>query len=108
MSRIGKQPIEVPSGVDVKIAPGLVTAKGPKGQLEVRFPPLVDVTQEGNILTVTRSSDARTHKAVHGLARALVANLVKGVSEGFERGLEIQGVGYRAALQGSDLQLQVG
>jgi large subunit ribosomal protein L6 len=108
MSRIGKMPIPVPSGVDVTIEPGRVAAKGPKGQLEVSFPPVVDVVREADVLTVTRSSDARQTRAVHGLARALVANLVKGVSDGFEKALEIQGVGYRAALQGEDIQLQVG
>jgi large subunit ribosomal protein L6 len=108
MSRIGKAPVPVPSGVQIEIQPGLVRAKGGNGELEARFPAVIDVKQEGDELIFTRRSDAREHRAFHGLARALVANLVRGVSEGFERALEIQGVGYRAQLQGSTLVLQVG
>lgn len=108
MSRIGRAPITIPPGVDVRIEPGVVTAKGPLGELQVRFPPVVDVEKSDDVLTVVRHSDARQQKAYHGLARALIANLVKGVSDGFEKVLEIHGVGYRAALQGADLQLQVG
>ena len=108
MSRIGKAPVPVPSGVDIEIAPGLVRAKGSNGTLEAKFPDVISVTQEEGQLVFTRPSDAREHKAFHGLARALVANVVHGVSTGFEKGLEIQGVGYRAALQGSKLVLQVG
>jgi large subunit ribosomal protein L6 len=92
----------------VKIEPGLVTAKGPLGRLEARFPEQIEVAREDDQLVVRRPSDARRDRAFHGLARALVANIVKGVSEGFEKVLEIQGVGYRAVLEGAKLQLQVG
>jgi large subunit ribosomal protein L6 len=108
MSRIGKQPVPVPSGVDIEIQPGLVRAKGGNGTLEAKIPSVIEVKREDDQLVLTRPSDAREHKAFHGLARALVANIVHGVSTGFERGLEIQGVGYRAALQGKTLVLQVG
>jgi large subunit ribosomal protein L6 len=108
MSRIGKAPVPVPSGVEIEIQPGLVRAKGSNGTLEAKFPPVIDVKQEDGQLVLTRSSDAREHRAFHGLARALVANVVRGVSQGFEKSLEIQGVGYRAQLQGSTLVLQVG
>ena len=108
MSRVGKMPVVVPSGVDVQIAAGVVTAKGPLGTLEAKFPEVISVRREDDTLILERSSDSGQHKAFHGLARALVANIVHGVSNGFERALEIQGVGYRAALQGKDLVLQVG
>jgi large subunit ribosomal protein L6 len=108
MSRVGKMPVVVPSGVDVQIAAGIVTAKGPLGTLEAKFPEVISVRREDDSLILERSSDSGQHKAFHGLARALVANVVHGVSSGFERALEIQGVGYRAALQGKDLVLQVG
>ena len=108
MSRIGKAPVPVPSGVEIEIQPGLVRAKGSKGTLEAKFPPVIAVTREDDQLVFTRSSEQREHRAFHGLARALVANIVRGVSEGFEKGLEIQGVGYRAQLQGKTLVLQVG
>ncbi len=101
-------PVVVPSGVDVQIAAGVVTAKGPLGTLEAKFPEVISVRREEDTLILERSSDSGQHKAFHGLARALVANIVHGVSSGFERALEIQGVGYRAALQGKDLVLQVG
>ena len=101
-------PVVVPSGVDVQIAAGVVTAKGPLGTLEAKFPEVISVRREDDTLILERSSDSGQHKAFHGLARALVANIVHGVSTGFERALEIQGVGYRAALQGNDLVLQVG
>jgi large subunit ribosomal protein L6 len=101
-------PVEVPSGVQVEIAPGLVRAKGPLGTLEAKFPDVIACTQEDGALVLTRPSDDRDHKAFHGLARALVANVVRGVSSGFERALEIQGVGYRAQLQGKNIVLQVG
>ncbi len=101
-------PIPLPAGVDVEIGPGLVRAKGPLGMQEARFPAVIDVRNEDNVLHLTRPSEAREHKAFHGLARTLVANAVEGVSSGFAKALEIQGVGYRAQLQGSDLLLQVG
>lgn len=108
MSRIGKAPIDIPEGVKVEIGPGRVQASGPNGTLEAVFPAVIEAKVEDGILRLERPSDARQHRAFHGLARALVANAVEGVSKGFERVLEIQGVGYRAALQGSDLQLQLG
>jgi large subunit ribosomal protein L6 len=108
MSRIGKTPVEVPSGVSVEITAGLVRAKGPLGTLEAKFPEVIECQQSEGVLVLTRPSDNREHKAFHGLARALVANVVRGVSTGFERALEIQGVGYRAQMQGSSLVLQVG
>jgi large subunit ribosomal protein L6 len=102
MSRIGKQPIAVPAGVDVTIADALVTAKGPKGELSVELVGEVSVAREGDDLVVTRANDERRNRALHGLQRTLVANIVKGVSEGFSRELDIVGVGYRAAAQGPD------
>jgi large subunit ribosomal protein L6 len=108
VSRIGKAPVPVPSGVEIEIQPGLVRAKGSKGTLEAKFPPVIDVTREDDQLVFTRRSEQREHRAFHGLARALVANVVQGVSQGFEKNLEIQGVGYRAQLQGKTLVLQVG
>jgi large subunit ribosomal protein L6 len=108
MSRIGKAPVVVPSGVDITIEPGLVRAKGSNGTLEAKFPDVITVTKQDDQLVFTRPNDARENRAFHGLARALVANIVEGVSKGFERGLEIQGVGYRAQLQGNTLVLQVG
>ena len=108
MSRIGKAPVPVPSGVEIEIQPGLVRAKGSNGTLEAKFPDVILVTREDDQLVFTRTSEEREHRAFHGLARALVANVVHGVSQGFEKSLEIQGVGYRAQLQGSTLVLQVG
>ena len=108
MSRVGQAPIPLPAGVEVEIGPGLVRARGPLGTLEARFPPVIDVRNEENVLHLTRSTESREHKAFHGLARSLVANAVRGVAEGFSRTLEIQGVGYRAQLQGDKLVLQVG
>jgi large subunit ribosomal protein L6 len=101
-------PVEVPNGVDVEIGVGTVTAKGPLGTLQAKFPGVISVRRSDDTLVLERPSDNREHKAFHGLARALVANIVHGVSTGFERALEIQGVGYRAQLQGADLVLQVG
>ncbi len=101
-------PVPVPDGVQIDISAGVVRAKGPKGELEARFPDVITCKQEDGTLVLERPSDHREHKAFHGLARALVANVVTGVSTGFERGLDIQGVGYRAQLQGTTLVLQVG
>jgi large subunit ribosomal protein L6 len=108
MSRIGKQPIPLPSGVEVAIEPELVRVKGPKGQLEERISRDIAVAQEDGRLVVTRPSDRRDHRALHGLTRTLVANMVQGVTDGFEKRLQIQGVGYRAALRGRDIELSVG
>jgi large subunit ribosomal protein L6 len=108
MSRIGKQPIPVPAGVDVFIEPELVRVKGVRGELEERVARDIGVEQQDDSIVVTRPTDRGEHRALHGLTRSLIANMVEGVTTGFEKRLEIQGVGYRAALRGSDIELQVG
>jgi large subunit ribosomal protein L6 len=108
MSRIGRQPIPVPAGVTVSIEPETVRVNGPKGELSERVHRDIEVTQEGEQLVVTRPTDRGEHRALHGLTRTLVANMVQGVTAGYEKRLEIQGVGYRAALKGRDLELAVG
>src|ERR1044071_7012676 len=108
MSRIGKRPIEVPAGVLVSIDPGRVTVSGPKGELRQQVPQRMNITQEDSTITVTRPTERGEDRALHGLTRTLVANMVEGVTKGFEKRLEIQGVGYRAAMAGSNLELQVG
>jgi len=109
MSRIGRQPIEVPSGVTVEISPGgSVTVTGPLGTLSQRVPARMAIAQEDGVVTVTRPTERGEDRALHGLTRTLVANMVEGVTHGFEKQLEIQGVGDRAQLKGSDLELAVG
>jgi large subunit ribosomal protein L6 len=109
MSRIGKQPIVIPSGVEVTLDGRHVTVKGPKGTLEHDAPEDITITREGDELIVTRPDDEREHRSLHGLTRSLVANMVQGVSEGFSKELEIVGVGYRAAAAGpSRIDLQLG
>jgi large subunit ribosomal protein L6 len=108
VSRIGKKPIEVPAGVIVSIYPGRVTVSGPKGELRQQVPARMEITQDDATITVTRPTERGDDRALHGLTRTLVANMVEGVTNGFEKRLEIQGVGYRAALAGTDLELQVG
>src|SRR3954453_11968915 len=108
MSRIGKRPIEVPAGVIVSIDPGRVTVSGPKGELRQEVPARMKVAQEDGTVTVARPTERGEDRALHGLTRTLIANMVEGVTNGFEKRLEIQGVGYRATLQGTDLELQVG
>ena len=108
MSRIGKRPIEVPVGVTVTVDPGRVTVHGPKGELRQQVPARMQITQEEGTITVTRPTERGPDRSLHGLTRTLVANMVEGVTKGFERKLEIQGVGYRAALAGTTLELQVG
>ena len=108
MSRIGRKPIPVPSDVTVTIEPELVSVKGPKGELSERVSRDITVAQDGEVLVVTRPTDRGEHRALHGLTRSLVANMVEGVTNGFEKSLEIQGVGYRAALKGRDLELALG
>jgi large subunit ribosomal protein L6 len=109
MSRIGKQPIAIPSGVEITLDGTRVTVKGPKGTLEHDTPETISVTRDGDELLVTRPDDERANRALHGLTRSLVANMVQGVSEGFTRELEIVGVGYRAAAAGpSRIDLQLG
>jgi large subunit ribosomal protein L6 len=108
VSRIGKQPIPVPDGVEVTIEPELVKVKGPKGELQERVNRAIDVKQDNGQVVVTRPSDRGDHRALHGLTRSLIANMVEGVTNGFEKRLEIQGVGYRAQLQGKKLILALG
>src|SRR5712671_640899 len=100
MSRIGKKPIPVPTSVTVSLEPQLVRVNGPKGELTERIPRDITVAQEGEELIVTRPTDRGEHRALHGLTRSLVANMVEGVTDGYTRRLEIQGVGYRAQLRG--------
>ena len=108
MSRIGRQPINVPAGVLVSVDPGRVTVSGPKGELRTVVPQRMKIEQEDGIITVTRPTERGEDRALHGLTRTLVANMVEGVTNGFEKRLEIQGVGYRAAMSGTNLELQVG
>jgi large subunit ribosomal protein L6 len=109
MSRVGQAPIPVPSGVDVKIEGRVVTVKGPKGELSRTLPEVLSITQDQGELTVARADEERESRALHGLFRSLVANMVTGVTEGYRRGLEIVGVGYRATAQGDRaLELAVG
>jgi large subunit ribosomal protein L6 len=109
MSRVGQQPIPIPSGVEVVVEGARVRVKGPKGELEHEAPPTIAIARDGDDLVVTRPDDERENRALHGLTRSLVANMVQGVSEGYARELEIVGVGYRAAAQGpSKLELQLG
>ncbi len=108
MSRIGRQPISVPAGVTLAIEPELVTVNGPKGELSERISREMTVAHVDDQVTVARPTDRGEHRALHGLTRTLIANMVQGVTEGFEKRLEIQGVGYRAALRGRDLELALG
>ena len=108
MSRIGKQPIAVPDGVEITIEPDLVKVKGPKGELQERVSRDIAVAQENGEIVVSRSTDRGEHRALHGLTRSLIANMVEGVTSGFEKRLEIQGVGYRAQLQGDKIVLALG
>ncbi len=108
MSRIGKQPIPVPSGVTVSVETEIVRVNGPKGELSERIPRAITVEQDDDQLLVKRPTDRGQHRALHGLTRSLVANMVEGVTSGFQKTLEIQGVGYRAALKGRDLELALG
>jgi large subunit ribosomal protein L6 len=108
MSRIGKRPIEIPSGVNISIDPGRVAVTGPLGSLQQEIPVRMQVAQEEGTLTVTRPTERGEDRALHGLTRTLIANMVEGVTKGFEKKLEIQGVGYRATLKGTDLELNVG
>ncbi|MBW3111374.1 MULTISPECIES: 50S ribosomal protein L6 [Bacillaceae] len=109
MSRVGKLPVEIPSDVTLTVGENnTVTVKGPKGELSRTFNSDIKVELEGNVATVTRPSDAKEHRALHGTTRALIANMVEGVSKGFQRNLELVGVGYRAQKQGTKLVLNVG
>jgi len=108
MSRIGKKPITIPAGVDVKQEGNVITVKGPKGTLTREFRPEINIAIEGNQITVTRPSDEPLHRSLHGLTRTLLANMIEGVTKGFAKNLELVGVGYRASLQGKKLVLAVG
>jgi large subunit ribosomal protein L6 len=108
MSRIGRKPITVPDAVSVEVAPGRVAVKGPKGELAQTLSVDMTVEQADGVLTVARPTDRGEHRALHGLTRSLIANMVEGVTEGFEKRLEIQGVGYRAQLKGKNLELALG
>lgn len=109
MSRIGLRPINVPKGVDVEIGDGNeVSVKGPKGALSASFSPDLSIARDNGTITISRPSDAREHRALHGLTRTLLNNMVVGVTEGFRKNLEISGVGYRAAMEGKVLVLNVG
>jgi large subunit ribosomal protein L6 len=108
VSRIGKKPIEVPAGVTVSIDPGRVMVNGPLGTLQQQVPQRMKIEQENGSITVTRPTERGDDRALHGLTRSLIANMVEGVTKGFEKRLDLQGVGYRAAMQGADLRLDVG
>ena len=108
MSRIGRAPIPLPAGVEIDIGPGRVGVKGPRGTLEQAVPHEMTVSVDDGVVTVTRPTDRGPHRSLHGLTRTLVANLVEGVTNGYEKRLEIQGVGYRAALRGSSIELLLG
>jgi len=108
MSRIGRAPITLAAGVEIDIGPGRVGVKGPRGTLEQAVPHEMTVTVDDGVVTVTRPTDRGPHRSLHGLTRTLVANMVEGVTNGYEKRLEIQGVGYRAALRGSSIELLLG
>jgi large subunit ribosomal protein L6 len=108
MSRIGRAPITLPAGVEIDIGPGRVGVKGPRGSLEQAIPREMTVSLDEGVVTVTRPTDRGPHRSLHGLTRTLVANMVEGVTNGYEKRLEIQGVGYRAALRGSSVELLLG
>lgn len=107
-SRIGKHPIAIPAGVTVTIDGHTVTTKGPKGELTRTFQPIVDIKQEGDEIVVTVPNESREAKSFHGLTRTLIANMIQGVNTGFSKKLQLVGVGYRAALKGKDLEMQLG
>jgi large subunit ribosomal protein L6 len=108
VSRIGKKPIEIPDGVTVDVGNGVVSVKGPRGELSQTVSPAMRIEQSNGTLTVERPSDRGQHRSLHGLTRSLIANMVEGVTNGYEKRLQIQGVGYRARLQGKALELAVG
>ena len=108
MSRIGKKPIEIPAGVEVKLDGNSVTVKGPKGTLTQEFNPNMEIKVEGNVITVARPNDEKENRALHGLTRSLLANMVEGVTNGFKKVLEVNGVGYRVQKQGKTLTMNLG
>src|SRR5215510_4586079 len=108
MSRIGRKPIAIPDGVEIDVKPGTVSVKGPKGELNQQVSREMQVAIDDGTLTVARPTDRGEHRALHGLTRSLIANMVEGVTDGFEKRLEIQGVGYRAQLKGKNLEMALG
>jgi large subunit ribosomal protein L6 len=108
MSRVGKAPISIPDGVKISIDKNIVSVKGPKGELTRTFHPEMVIVLEGNIVKISRPDDERIHRSLHGLSRTLLANMVEGVTKGFEKGMEITGVGYRAEKAGNNLMIRVG
>jgi len=109
MSRVGRSPVNLPKGVEAKAgADGVIDVKGPKGNLTVQVDPTLDISVDAGVMNISRSGDSRTERAQHGLARALIANAVTGVSEGFVKNLEIQGVGFRCQMKGQNLELSLG
>ncbi len=108
MSRIGRMPVEIPAGVEIKIDNNTVTVKGPKGELSKSFPAEISIKQENGVVNVTRPNDEKKNKALHGLTRVLIQNMVIGVTQGYEKKLEFIGVGYRAAKSGKNLNLSLG
>ncbi len=109
MSRIGRMPIDVPAGVTITIDEGnVITVKGPLGSLTKQFPTNITIAQEGNVLHCTRPNDSKENRACHGMVRAIVHNMVVGVTKGFQKDLDVNGIGYRVAMQGKQLQLNVG
>lgn len=108
MSRIGRKPISIPDKVEVKVNRNEVTVKGPKGELSTSFDPAMSIEVEDGVINISRPTDERHHKALHGLTRALLQNMITGVSEGFRKSLRIEGVGYQATMVGQNLSLRVG
>jgi large subunit ribosomal protein L6 len=108
MSRIGRRTFEIPTGVEISVSPGLVSVTGPRGSLTQTVSPEITVSTEGGTLSVSRPTDRSEHRALHGLTQALVANMVQGVTQGFEKRLEIQGVGYRATARGQNVEFALG
>ncbi len=108
MSRVGRLPVEVPTGVDVKIEGSHIKIKGPKGEMEFSFSPEIEIAHQENVINVNRPSDAREMRSLHGTTRALIQNMVTGVTEGYQKELQLVGVGYRANMEGNNLVLNVG
>lgn len=108
MSRIGRKPINIPTGVEVKVGEGIITVKGPKGSLEQKFNKNLDVKVEGNVVTVARPNDDKEYRSLHGLTRSLISNMMDGVTKGYSKELEVNGVGYRVQKQGKNLVMNLG
>ncbi len=108
MSRVGKNPLAIPAGANIKIDGTTITVKGPKGSMTRTFPPVVEINNSDGRIVVTRKSDAKWHRAMHGTARSLISNMMTGVTAGYNKELVIEGTGYRAEMKGSDLRLQMG